>query len=329
MKILITKKIPEEGIQFLIQKGHDVHIRSHDAPLKKRELEQIAQDYDALLSMLSDSLDDSFFSSSSLKIKAIANYAVGINNIDLKEATKRNIPIGYTPDILSQATAELAFALLLSVARNISSSIKNVHRGTFQGFDPLGLLGIELQKKTVGIIGAGRIGKAFAKICRNGLEMDILYWGRTEYPDFNEEFSAKYIEDLNELLENSDIVSLHCPLTKETHSLLNYERLKKMKKNAILINTARGEIIVESDLVKILSEGHLFGVGVDVSSPEPMKLDNPLLKFPQFTITSHIGSATFETRREMALLCAKNLDLALKGQKMLTCANPEIYEKNL
>ncbi|MDD0852959.1 D-glycerate dehydrogenase [Halobacteriovorax sp. GB3] len=315
--VLITKEIPSTAKNYLEEKGHKVKIACGFED-NKALLEE-AKKVDALITMLSDKIDQDFLSHAK-NLKVISNYAVGHNNIDSNFATKLGIAIGNTPDVLTNATAELAMTLLFAVARNAKSAMRNVSEGKWQGWEPMGFHGVELNAKTIGIVGAGRIGQAMAKMCHHGLNMNILYTARSKKTEFEKQTKAQHV-DFENLLSQSDIVSVHCPLTEQTELLFNDWAFKKMKKGSIFINTARGEVHDEGALYDALKSAHLFGAGLDVTNPEPMSPNSKLLELDSAIIFPHIGSATVKAREEMALVCAKNVDLGLQNKPLVGDVN--------
>ncbi|MFT6069180.1 MAG: lactate dehydrogenase-like 2-hydroxyacid dehydrogenase [Bacteriovoracaceae bacterium] len=316
-KIYVTENIPSIGLDLLRSEGIEVEVWGYDNPVSSEELKMLLKDCDGLISMLSHKIDKDLIEHCP-RLKVISNYAVGYNNIDIEAATKNSVAVGNTPDVLTEATADLAMALLLSLSRRIRESNYSVHEGHWEKWEPLGFLGKSLNGKTLGVIGLGRIGMAFAKRCTDGFGMKLIHYSRSEKEGFHK-------TSLDTLLKESDVISLHCPLTDETNQLLNYERLKLTKKDCILINTARGEVIVQDDLIKILKEDHFFGVGLDVTAPEPIDPNSPLLGIQRVLITPHIGSADIETRDAMSLLTAKNILAGLNKEPLPAFVNPEAW----
>ncbi|MDZ7765645.1 MAG: D-glycerate dehydrogenase [Melioribacteraceae bacterium] len=273
-----------------------------------KELIKKGKNADAIISLLTDKIDSSVIDQLK-KCKVIANYAVGYNNIDIEYAKSKGIVVTNTPDILTDATADLAVSLVLACARKIVDGEKFMRSKKFKGWEPQLFLGVELKGKTVGIIGAGRIGQATAKRLK-AFGTEIIYYSRKEKPEFEIETGATK-STLNSLLKNSDIISLHIPLTKETENLLNADKLKLLKPNAILINTARGEVLDEKYLIKMLKKKKIHSAGFDVYEGEP-KVNKELLKLDNVVLLPHLGSATTEARTEMAELCAENVHRVLK-----------------
>ncbi|BBE31528.1 D-glycerate dehydrogenase [Tepiditoga spiralis] len=312
MKISITYKIPEKGINLLKEK-YDVWTNEEDRALTKEELKKLASESDGMLTMLSDKIDKEVIDAGKNKLKIIANYAVGYNNIDFNYAKKSGIEVTNTPDVLTETTADLAWALMMAVSRRIVESDNFVREGRFNGWKPELFLGNDIYGKTLGVIGFGRIGQAFARRAK-GFNMKVFYYKRNRLPSEKEkELGVEYL-DLNELLKNSDFVSLHTPLTENTYHLLNKERLNLMKKTAYLINTARGPVVDEKYLVKILKENKIAGAGLDVYENEP-KLTEGLKELKNVVLAPHIGSGTIETRNNMAEMAAKGIIKALNGEK--------------
>ncbi|KPU26861.1 glyoxylate reductase [Caloranaerobacter sp. TR13] len=315
-KVYITRKIPDIGINLLKQ-YFEVEINMEDRPLTKEELISNIEDKDAVLCQLTDLIDKEVYDRAK-RVKIFANYAVGFNNIDVDEATKRGIIITNTPDVLSDATADLAWTLLLSVARRIVEADKYTRAGKFKCWSPTLFLGQDLVGKTLGIIGAGRIGKTLAKRSI-GFDMKILYHNRKRDEEMERKFNAKWV-DKDTLLRESDFISLHVPLTQETYHMIGEREFKLMKKTAILINTARGPVIDEKALVKALKEKEIWGAGLDVYEKEP-EVEGDLKKMENVVLVPHIGSATINTRDNMAKIAAKNIIAVFNNEKPLTPVN--------
>ncbi|MCX7795189.1 MAG: D-glycerate dehydrogenase [bacterium] len=324
LKVYITRRIPEPGIE-MIRKEHEVEINPYDRVLTREELLQAVKGKDGILCLLTDKIDAELFDAAGPQLKVVSNYAVGYDNIDVNEATKRGIVVTNTPGVLTETTADLAWALILSTARRIVEADKFTRAGKYQGWAPMLFLGQDVYGKTLGIIGMGRIGQAVARRAK-GFNMKVLYNDIRRIPEeLEKELNATFVS-LDELLEQSDFVSLHTYLSPETYHLINEERLKKMKKTAYLINTARGPIIDETALVRALKEGWIAGAGLDVYEFEP-KLVPGLAECENAVLLPHIASASVETRTKMATMAAENLLAVLAGKVPPNPVNPEVLKK--
>lgn len=308
-KVFITQSILPEGEKLMTQAGLKVEVNQLDRPLTYQELKTLAKHFDAMITMLSDKIDQDFLRENS-HLKVISNYAVGYNNIDVKEASALGIAIGNTPDVLTEATAEVALGLMISAARNFLSSERFLERGHFKNWHPTEHLGQSLSKKTLGVVGFGRIGQRLAEMAAHSFKMKILY--TTKSGDKKNDLLAERVE-LLELLRKSDFISLHVPLNSSTQNMIGAKELGEMKKNAVLVNTARGEIIDQVALVRALKEKTIFAAGLDVTTPEPLTLGHELFSLDNAIVLPHIGSATYEARRAMSLLAARNIIAGLKG----------------
>ena len=305
-KVFVTRAIPEEGLS-LLRPSCDVEVAPQDAPISRAALEAGVAGADALISMLTDPIDAALLSLAP-RLKIVANYAVGTNNIDIPSCLARGVAVTNTPDVLTEATADLAMGLLLDVARGISSGDRATRRGEFKGWGPLYRLGTEVSGKTLGLVGYGRIGQAMAARAA-GFRMRLLYTQRRPV----EGVGPAYV-DLDTLLRESDFISLHCPLTDATRHLIGERELALMKAGAYLINTARGPVVDEAALVRALKSGHLAGAGLDVFEREPL-LAEGLAELEQVVIPPHLGSATRETRASMAIRAVENVLAVLGGLK--------------
>ncbi len=298
----VSRELPGPALDRLGAQ-HEVEVWSGRRPPTPDELVQRVAPADGLLSLLTDRIDAKLLAAAP-KLRAISNYAVGYDNVDLEAADRRQIPVGHTPDVLTDATADLTFALLIAAARRLPEATAEVARGNWITWEPGRLLGADVHGATLGIIGFGRIGRAVAERAR-GFQMEVTYTDRTGDDD-----------GLDELLGKADFVSLHCPLTPATHHLINAESLRRMKSTAILINTARGGIVDHAALAKALQAGEIAAAALDVTDPEPLALDHPLLAIPNLLITPHIGSATRTARERMAEMAVDNLLAGLDGRPM-------------
>ncbi len=310
-RVYITRRIPEIGISLLEQKYH-VEVFSENRPIDRDLLIKKIKECDALISLLSDKIDDEVLGIAK-KLKIIANYAVGYDNIDINAAHRRKIMVTNTPDVLTNATAEIAFALLIVLTRRIIEADRFTREGKYIGWDPMLLLGDELKGKTLGIIGLGRIGQDMALKCQ-AFGMKTVYYNRKPVDRETEKRLSATYTTLNELLQESDVISIHTPLTDQTHHLMNEETLGRMKTGSYLINTSRGEMIDEKALVHALQTGKIRGAGLDVYEFEP-KITQELLDMDNVVLLPHIGSATKETRNRMSETVARNVIAALEGEK--------------
>jgi glyoxylate reductase len=290
---------------------HDVEVWPEPVPVPRDRLAAAARDADALLLMLSDRLDADLIAAAP-KLRAVANYAVGTDNVDLDAATARGIPVGNTPDVLTETTADLAFALMLAGARRLVDAERSVRAGEWRTWEPQGFLGHDVHGRVLGIVGFGRIGQAVAHRAE-GFGMEVLHTSRSGGVP------------LDELLQRADFVSLHAPLTEHTRGLVGERELGLMKPTAVLVNTARGELVDTGALEQALRAGAIAAAALDVTDPEPLPVDHPLLSAPNLTVLPHIGSASHTTREAMADIAVDNLLAALRGDAMPHCANPEVY----
>ena len=315
MKIFITRPIPESGVKLLREKGYEVLIneRAENRPADKDEILNGVKNVDALLSTLTEKIDAEIMDAGKPTLKIIANMAVGFDNIDLAAARERNIMVTNTPDVLTDTVAEHTFALMLAISHRIVEADKFARAGLYKAWGPMLLLGSDLSRKTLGIVGLGRIGSRVVYHAVKGFGMKILYTDLQRNAEFERNFNAEFMPTLNELLPRSDYVSLHVPLLESTRHLINEERLKMMKPSAYLINTSRGPVIDEKSLARALKENWIRGAAIDVFENEP-KIEPGLLKLNNVILTPHIASATEETRSKMAELAAKNIIEALEGR---------------
>lgn len=322
MKVFITRVIPEAGLKLLRDSGLTVTEWKEKRSLTQSELIENCLEHDALLSV-STKIDADFLNACK-HLKVIALNSVGYDNVDVDEATKLNIPIGNTPGVLSKATADTAFLLMLATSRKAFYLHKTIAKGEWGFFEPTTNLGIELTGKTLGVFGLGNIGVEMAKKCIGAYDMKVIYHNRNRNEEAEKTLGAQLVS-FEELLAQSDVLSVHTALTADTKDTFNLDVFKKMKPNAIFVNTARGGIHVEEDLKTALKEGIIWGAGLDVTQPEPMESNNELLDMPNVSVLPHIGSATVETRNAMAELAARNIIAGLKGEKLPYPVNPEIY----
>jgi len=323
-RVFVTRELFPDVIEKL-GRYYDVEVWDRYQPPPYDVLLEKAREVDALVSLLSDRIDCNLLKQAK-RLRIVAQYAVGYDNIDVECATNLGIYVTNTPGVLTEATAELTWALILAVARRIVESDVFVRWGewwrTRTGWHPHMMLGVELKGKTLGVVGLGRIGSRVAEIGK-AFGMKIIYYDVKRNVDLEKALGAEY-RDLDTLLQEADVVSIHVPLTKETHHMINEERLKKMKKTAILVNTARGAIIDTNALVKALTEGWIAGAGLDVFEQEPLPPNHPLTSFKNVVLVPHIGSATYEARHAMAELVAENLIAFYEGREPPTLVNREV-----
>ena len=310
MKVFISGNIAESGINLLKDQGITITKWEKDRQITADELIAHCKDVDALVSVGPNKINEEFLNASK-HLKVIALHSVGFDNVDVEAAKKLNIPIGNTPGVLSGATADTAFILMLVVSRKAFYLHKKIIKGQWENYEPTPELGIELNGKTLGVFGMGKIGLEMAKKCVGAYQMKVIYHNRSKKPEADE-VNAEYVS-FEELLERSDVLSVHTALTDETKGKFNLEVFKKMKPGSIFINTARGGIHNEEDLIKALEQKIIWGAGLDVTNPEPMQKDNPLLNMESVAVLPHIGSATEETRSAMANLVAENIIAGLNG----------------
>jgi lactate dehydrogenase-like 2-hydroxyacid dehydrogenase len=321
MKIFVTRAIPQAGLE-LLQKNYQVEVNPFDRVLSKDEIIRGLKGKDGLLCLLTDVIDKEVLTSEP-KLKMIANYAVGFNNIDITTATKLKIPVSNTPDVLTETTAEMAWALLFAVSRRIVEGDSFTRRGLFQGWSPMLLLGQDITKKTLGVIGAGRIGTAFA-LKSQGFNMNVLYVDKRRNSVLERVLGAKKVS-LNICLRKSDFISLHVPLVPDTRYLITEKEFQMMKHTSIFINTSRGKVVDEQALTQALREHWIFGAGLDVYEHEP-HVPKDLIELKNVVLQPHAASATIETRTKMAIIAAQNLIAGLEGKKPPNCINGEIFK---
>lgn len=322
MKVFVTRILPAAALDLLKAAGLEVKQWTEKRKLTQEELIAHCQDADALLSAGQQINKEFLLASTHLKV--IALHSVGFDNTDVDTATELKIPIGNTPGVLSDATADTAFLLMLATSRNAFYMHQQILNGEWGFFEPTANLGIELQGATLGIFGLGKIGLEMAKRCIGAYQMKVIYHNRSRNEAAEQELGAIYVS-FEELLKQSDVISVHTSLTPETEGKFNMDAFKQMKERAIFVNTARGSIHHEEDLTKALQEKVIWGAGLDVTHPEPMSPQNPLLTMPNVCILPHIGSATVGTRNAMARIAAENIIAGLKGERLPHLVNPEIY----
>ncbi len=325
-KVFVTRHIPDQGLN-LVKEFCEADIWAEELPPPREVILDRVRGVEGILSLLTDRMDGEVMDAAGSSLRVISNFAVGVDNVVIPEATRRGLPIGNTPGVLTETTADFAFALLMSAARRVVEGHQYVQARRWKTWGPLLLLGQDIHGATLGIVGFGRIGKAVARRAR-GFEMRILCYDPAVNPaDPDLKTLGATPVALDTLLAESDFVSLHTPLTQETRHLINAERLNKMKRSAILINTSRGPVVDSSALYSALSEKVIAYAALDVTDPEPIPPDSPLLKLENLIIVPHIASASHATRGRMASMAAANLIAGLKGERLPNCVNPEVYDR--
>ncbi len=317
-KVFVTRLIPEKGLN-LVREFCDADIWPGEMPPSREELLSRIRDVDGVLTLLTEKVDAEFMDAAP-RLKVISNMAVGFDNVDVPEATRRKIPVGNTPGVLTDATADMAFALMLSAARRLPEGQKYVRDGLWKTWHPQLFLGADFVGATLGIIGFGRIGQAVAKRAQ-GFGLRVIFCDPTAQPAFG----ASSV-DMDTLLRESDFVSVHVPLNAGTRHLVNVEFLAKMKSNAILVNTSRGGVVDQSALFDALKSKKIFAAALDVTDPEPLPANDPLLELENCLIIPHLGSASKYTRDMMSFLAAQNLIAGLKSERLPNCVNLEVYK---
>lgn len=313
-RVFVTRRIPDAGLEKVCA-NCETEVWSEQLPPSRDVLLEKVAGCEGVLSLLTERVDAEFFDAAGPQLKVISNFAVGYNNIDIAEAARRGIAVGNTPDVLTDATADMAFALLISAARRIVESQDYVRRGDWKTWEPLGMIGADLRERTLGVVGMGRIGMAMASRCFGGWNMRVLYHDQRRNEAAEQQFGAQQV-DFETLLAESDFVSVHTDLNETTQSLFNAEAFAKMKSTAVFVNSARGPIHNQADLYEALRDGQIFAAGLDVTDPEPIPRDDPLLTLPNCVIAPHIASATVSSRNGMAEIAADNLLAGLRGQPL-------------
>ncbi|HPO14323.1 MAG TPA: D-glycerate dehydrogenase [Candidatus Hydrogenedentes bacterium] len=324
--IFVTRRIPERGLNMLrVAFGpENVRVAPQDGVIERKDLVEGVRGVDALLCILTDSIDAEVMDAAGPQLKIIANYAVGYNNIDVAAATQRRIPVTNTPGVLTETTADLAWALLMAAARRLGESERLLRAGRWAGWGPMLFLGVDIHGKTLGIYGMGRIGQAMARRAK-GFDMRVIYHDQTPIAqELEQQLNAAYV-DKAALLAESDFLSIHCPLTPETRHAFGEAEFKAMKPTAVIINSARGPIIDEKALAHALNNNVIFAAGLDVFEDEPA-IHPDLLECQNAVLIPHLGSASQETRGRMAEIAAANILARLNGQTPPACVNPEILQ---
>lgn len=320
-KIFVSRIIPALGTELLRDAGFSVTTWNEDRPMTQDELIEKAKTHHALYITATEKIDKKFLSECA-HLEIISQFAVGYDNIDIPEATRLGIPIGFTPGAMSDATADIAFGLMIATSRKMFYLHKSIIKGEWSYFRPTANLGLELKNKTLGVYGLGRIGMEMAKRCVGAYDMSVIYHNRKPNLEAEQKFGARRVT-FNNLLSQSDVLSVHCSLTAETREVFNKAAFSQMKPTSIFINTSRGGVHNETDLIEALRTGMIWGAGLDVTNPEPMNQNNPLLQMENVAVLPHIGSATREARNEMARLAAMNIIEFYKNKRVPHVVNPE------
>lgn len=324
-KVFVSNTFPDIGIEMLKTAGFSVTVWNESRPITQDELIKKSKGHDVLFCSSKDKIDKKFLHECA-HLEMISQFAAGYDNIDIPEANKLKIPIGYTPNAMNEATADTAFGLMIATARKMFYMHKQIIKGEWGHFNPTANLGMELKNKTLGIFGLGRIGVQMAKRCQGAYNMKIIYHNRTANHKAEQEMDVAYV-DFQTLLSESDVISVHCPLNKGTIGIFDKTAFSQMKPTAIFINTARGLVHNEQDLTEALRNGTIWGAGLDVTNPEPMQTDNPLLQMENVSVLPHIGSATFEARAEMSKLAAENIIGFYENNRIRHLVNPEVFKQ--
>jgi glyoxylate reductase len=321
--VLVTRRIPEAGLRCLANAGVEFDVFADDRSPSREEFLRIIPGRTGILALLHDRIDAEALDTAGAQLRCVSNFAVGFNNIDVGEATRHGVMVTNTPDVLTEATADLAWSLVMATARRICEGDRMVRSGEFPGWEPMMLLGQDLVGKTLGIVGAGRIGSAVARRSR-GWEMRVLYTDSAVNESLERDLGARRV-DLDTLCAESDVISVHCPLTDETHHLFGADQFARMKARAVFVNTARGPIHDEAALAVALRDGEIAAAGLDVFENEP-SVDPLLMELDNAVLLPHIGSATGPTRDRMAIMAAENLIAALRGERPANLLNPEVID---
>jgi lactate dehydrogenase-like 2-hydroxyacid dehydrogenase len=323
-KVFVTRIIPEGGLQ-LVRQACDAEVWADELPPPRDVLLAKVRGLDGLLCLLTDQIDGEQMDAAGPQLKVISNHAVGYDNIDIPAATARGIPVGNTPGILTETTADMAFALLMAAARRVVEGADYVRAGRWRTWGPMLMLGHDVHGATLGLVGMGRIGRAMARRAA-GFGMRVLYFDPYAPAAAGEPLGVEATESLADLLAAADFVSLHVPLGEDTRHLIDAGALAQMKSTAVLINTSRGPVVDTDALYEALAGGQIAYAALDVTDPEPLPADHKLLTLPNCVVVPHIASASWATRTRMAVMAAQNLIAGLRGERLPTCVNPKVYE---
>lgn len=321
-KVFVTRPVPDRGLD-VIKNFCDADVWTDELPPSREVLLERVRGVEGILSLLTDRIDGEVMDAAGPQLKVVSNQAVGFDNIDVAAATQRGIPVGNTPDVLTDATADFAFALMMAAGRRIVEGERYVRAGKWKTWSPSLLLGVDFKGATLGLVGFGRIGKAMARRAA-GFDMRVIYYDPLETKP-PADVKATHV-DMETLLEDSDFISLHTPLTADTRRLIDAAALAKMKPTAVLVNTSRGPVVDLDALYEALKVKRIFAAALDVTEPEPLPMDHPLLTLENALIVPHIASASKTTRDKMSWMAAQNLIAGLKGEHLPNCVNPQVYK---
>lgn len=321
-RVFVSRRIPEEGLRAIAE-ATDVDLWPDDLPPPRDELLRRVAGVDGLLALLTDRVDDELLDAAGPQLRVVSNYAVGFDNVDVPACTRRGVAVGNTAGVLTETTGDLAFALLMAAARRLAEGYDYVRADRWKTWGPLLLLGADVHHATLGIIGFGRIGRQMARRA-SGFDMTVLYHDAVRASLADEAALHARSASLDELLASSDFISLHVNLTPETRGMMGREAFRAMKPTAILINTSRGPVVDQAALYEALRDGVMGGAALDVTDPEPMRADDPLLTLPNCLVVPHIASGSRATRARMAEIAAGNLLAGLRGEALPSPVNPEV-----
>ena len=324
-RVFVSRRIPDEGLALIVAQT-EADVWPDELPPERHELLRRVEGVDGLLTLLTDRIDDELLDRAGPQLKVVSNYAVGFDNIDVPACSRRGIAVGNTAGVLTETTADFAFALLMAAARRIPEGYDYVRQDRWKTWGPMLLLGPDIHHATLGVLGFGRIGREVAKRAR-GFDMQLLYSDVEPASPEDEQRLGARRASMDEVLAQSDFVTLHVNLTPETHHLMNRERLHKMKPSAILVNASRGPVVDSEALYEALKNGVIAGAALDVTEPEPLPGHHDLLTLPNCLVVPHIASASFATRGKMASIAAENLLAGMRHEALPSFVNPEVYQQ--
>ena len=323
LRVFVTRRLPQEALDLLATET-EMEVWPEEERPPREVLLGRARECAALLTNVEDRVDEELLAAGHGTLSVVANCAVGIDNFDVEAATCYGVALSNTPGILHKTTADLTFALLMATARRVVEGDRDVRLGKWKHWHPFAYVGYDVHGANLSILGLGQIGLEMAKRAL-GFDMTVYYYSRTRRLEEERQYGLRYCEDISSALKVADFVSVHTPMTQETHHMIGRDQLRLMKPTAILVNAARGAIVDNQALYEALRDGIIAGAGLDVTEPEPIPMDHPLLTLPNVVFTPHIGSASLQTRTEMAILAARNILACLKGEEMPSCLNPQVF----